>query len=321
MPELNQLLEGLPDNHIQSLEWFWAKRGQRVTWASMKEVAEQGDGYRLSGAAKGIYKPAYSNFTLSVKTMQEGPYPDKDVEYRPDGSWICQYYQEYQNPDDRDKSAGNRGLVLCMEQQIPVGFMIRRQTKPAAEYDVVGLGLVTAWDQGYFTIEGLSDSGVYSVNRPQNDAAKSRTQLSDLTFEDDTPGIYQDNRDFQLRAVALRRGQSAFRNKLLISYNAKCCISGCDIAAALEAAHIAPYLGAHSNIVTNGLLLRSDLHTLFDLGLVAIDQEFRVRLGPELMTSEQYSLFANEKISLPECVADYPDTLALRNHFTWSGFE
>ena len=71
--------------------------------------------------------------------------------------------------------------------------------------------------------------------------------------------------------IVLRQGQGAFRDSLLEAYGCRCAISGCDVPEALEAAHIIPYKGEHTNVVVNGLLLRADLHTLFDLGLIAID--------------------------------------------------
>src|ERR1700722_13744752 len=41
----------------------------------------------------------------------------------------------------------------------------------------------------------------------------------------------------------------------------------------LEAAHITPYMGASTNSLLNGLLLRADIHTLFNLGLISIDPD------------------------------------------------
>ncbi|MDI1273931.1 HNH endonuclease signature motif containing protein [Polaromonas sp.] len=73
-----------------------------------------------------------------------------------------------------------------------------------------------------------------------------------------------------LKAIKLRRGQSQFRKKLVKRYG-RCVVSGCELLDLLEAAHIHPYLGEKDNHIQNGLLLRADLHTLFDLHLMAID--------------------------------------------------
>jgi hypothetical protein len=54
-------------------------------------------------------------------------------------------------------------------------------------------------------------------------------------------------------------------------YGATCQISGCALRDLVEAAHVSPYALSNNNGEGNGLLLRSDLHTLFDLGLLGIE--------------------------------------------------
>lgn len=319
MPEILDAIEGLSNVHLAALRWFEDRRGERVSWAEMKELADQ-KGVRLSTAAKGIYKPSYTDFALSVRTVQDGPYPDREVQHRPDGSWVCQYFQENSDPSLRDNYYTNRGLMLCMEQNIPVGFLIKRKSKPGVEYDVLGLGFVTSWDDGYFTIEGLSSAGEYENARPADDAAKCRLSLLSEPLTGEIPDTYEDRRDFQVRSVATRRGQASFRNGLLTAYDSKCCLSGCDVPAALEAAHIAPYMGDHSNRLSNGLLLRADLHTLFDLGLLSFDENYRALLAPELKISSQYSDLSQRQVNLPKAKGDQPDRMALLDHRSWSGF-
>jgi predicted restriction endonuclease len=58
---------------------------------------------------------------------------------------------------------------------------------------------------------------------------------------------------------------------LLKAYGGKCAVTGCNAAWALEAAHLIPYSGPSTSDVSNGLLLRSDIHTLFDLDLLGVD--------------------------------------------------
>lgn len=82
-----------------------------------------------------------------------------------------------------------------------------------------------------------------------------------------------DARKRALRAIVLRQGQGTFRRKLLEVYGGTCCITGCAFEQVLEAAHIQPYRGEHTNAVENGLLLRADVHTLFDLYLLWIDRK------------------------------------------------
>ncbi|MFO0713625.1 MAG: HNH endonuclease signature motif containing protein [Sandaracinus sp.] len=67
-----------------------------------------------------------------------------------------------------------------------------------------------------------------------------------------------------------RPEQAAFRAKLLAAHDARCVVTGCDAVLALEAAHIRPVGQGGGDGIENGLLLRADLHRLFDAGLITI---------------------------------------------------
>lgn len=128
------------------------------------------------------------------------------------------------------------------------------------------------------------------------------------------PDTVRDGREWVLATIVRRRGQAAFRASLLAAYASTCPITGCKVEALLEAAHIIPYLGATTNHIQNGLPLRADIHTLFDLQLLAIDPEtLTVLLAPTLMSSE-YSKLAGRKIGLPTQVEHSPSREALRTH-------
>lgn len=105
--------------------------------------------------------------------------------------------------------------------------------------------------------------------------------------------------------IVQRRGQPKFRKKLLEAYNNRCAISGCDCPDALKAAHIQPYMGVHTNHTANGILLRSDLHTLLDLGKISISSDFRVivSLGHRRTV---YGKLHNQEIKLPEQKSLWP---------------
>jgi putative restriction endonuclease len=122
-------------------------------------------------------------------------------------------------------------------------------------------------------------------------------------------------RRFEMRAIAMREGQPQFKAALLDAYGAKCAITGCAVQAILEGAHIVPYAagGTASNIVPNGLLLRSDIHTLFDRGLLWVDRDGFVQLGPDLDGSE-YTPLRGRKLCLPEHPAEHPHPDHLAHH-------
>lgn len=78
-----------------------------------------------------------------------------------------------------------------------------------------------------------------------------------------------DTREAVLRSIRARRGQQAFRNSLVRRYGPECMLTGCRLMDVVEAAHIVPYRGDAEHHEGNGLLLRADVHTLFDLFLLS----------------------------------------------------
>lgn len=90
-------------------------------------------------------------------------------------------------------------------------------------------------------------------------------------------------REEVFRQIRARRGQAAFRRALRAQYQDACAISGCEVLDLLEAAHIRPYRGLRDNHPSNGILLRADIHTLFDLEMFAIDpRSLIVHLRPDM---------------------------------------
>lgn len=121
-----------------------------------------------------------------------------------------------------------------------------------------------------------------------------------------------DERERIMREIVQRRGQAEFRIKLLNAYDSKCCVSGCDVSDALEAAHIFPYKGPASNCTENGLLFRADIHTLFDLGLFAIEPETLVVRFAGKLKGSAYAQLEGVKMTIPRSEADRPNSGALR---------
>jgi len=98
-----------------------------------------------------------------------------------------------------------------------------------------------------------------------------------------------DHRKAIKRQIKERRGQQPFRDALRKLYGNRCLVTGCEILAILEAAHIKPYRREEDNHPENGLLLRADIHTLFDLDLLGIEPErLGVELHPNLAKDNEY---------------------------------
>lgn len=118
------------------------------------------------------------------------------------------------------------------------------------------------------------------------------------------------------REVRDRPGQLNFRRTLRHAYSNRCCISKCTIPEVLESAHIDPYLGDASDHIQNGLLLRADLHTLFDRHLIAIDPDtHRIHVATSVQADPAYAALHHTPLQLPHGPASHPDTAALRRHW------
>ncbi len=115
-----------------------------------------------------------------------------------------------------------------------------------------------------------------------------------------------------------RRGQGTFRLRLLNAYRQQCAVTGEHAVPVLEAAHIQPYLGPASNHPQNGIVLRSDLHRLYDTGYVTVTPDLHLevssRLRDEFKNGRHYYEMAGRKIHVPRDHRLVPSPQALEWH-------
>lgn len=129
------------------------------------------------------------------------------------------------------------------------------------------------------------------------------------------PTDLTDSRTRVEASIVRRRGQSEFRKQLLRAYQHRCAVTACSLHEILEAAHIHPYMGDETNVVSNGLLLRTDIHTLYDLGLLWVNPaDLRIEISEALRDSE-YVSFEGRSLNLPKNHAEHPSRLALEFRF------
>jgi predicted restriction endonuclease len=128
------------------------------------------------------------------------------------------------------------------------------------------------------------------------------------------PASIADGRERVIASIVRRQGQPAFRKRLLAAYGGRCAITGCTVEAILEAAHIAPYKGSETNRACNGLLLRADWHTLFDLLLVGVHAPTMTLLISPRLAGSEYEKYRGKKIQLPKDPACHPSRKALEHH-------
>jgi putative restriction endonuclease len=138
----------------------------------------------------------------------------------------------------------------------------------------------------------------YVARRDRHAADVLKTWLAErsLTLADDDADVTDaadvlDEREHRHYGIRLRRGRKVLRSELIRRYGLRCMISGCEVGALLEAACIPPHSAPKFNNPTNALLLRSDLHTLFDLNLIAVDPERLVAAVHPDLTDAYYRQF------------------------------
>lgn len=166
------------------------------------------------------------------------------------------------------------------------------------------------------TYDTLSEAGIHLWNEVQD-------RLIDLSERSTNPGpalsAVTRDRFGTPQLVFPRLGQGTFRILVTDAYQRRCAMTGEKTLPVLEAAHIRPYANEGLHEISNGLLLRSDLHTLFDRGYLGIDpDDLRVLVSPRI--KEQYSNgrhyyeLQGQPISLPVDAAFTPSRENLIYH-------
>ena len=305
MASLSTILEHLAPAHRAALQWFRDFEGQEVEWPKPLP-----DGSFIVNKAKGIHKPKGIPYAVSVRQSLNSPYADHEPVTHADGSWTYRYFQEQHDPAERDRQFTNRALLACRDDGIPVGVLRQVKPKPKPRYRVLGLAYVLDWRDGYFELRSpgvdQSSDSVRLIDRVEQ--AIETAAAFDASDREDA-------RRWVDATIVMRQGQPAFRKDLLEAYERRCALSNCPVEEVLEAAHILGYKGPQTNHVKNGLLLRADLHTLYDRKLIAIDPKtYTVSIAPELKNSE-YAALAGQPLRLPNDPQHHPSHDALLMHW------
>jgi hypothetical protein len=284
----------------QAMIWFLQHAQLEVPWSGL----QLDDGTRLATAAKGIYKPAGTEYALSISQRLRSPYEDQLDQLLEVGAGQARYHQEGPPTSDAPHpSFTNRGLIRCMEDGVPVGVLAQISRAPTV-YRVLGIAQVVAWEEGAFVLQATGST-------------EGGGKLASPPVEPWQPPE-GDSRERARREVIRRRGQPEFRAKLLRAYRGRCAVTGSDAPQALEAAHITRYLGPESHDLQNGLLLRADIHSLFDLGLLAIDSQRMTCLIDPSLAGTAYAGLQGDKLHLPRQPHERPSATALDEHRRWA---
>ena len=124
----------------------------------------------------------------------------------------------------------------------------------------------------------------------------------------------------------VRSGQGAFRVLITDAYTRRCSISGERTLPVLEAAHIKPYEKSGPHYISNGLLLRADIHKLFDKGYLTITNRFKIELSRKIKEEfengkEYYRYHGKDIFHIPSREIDRPgiDFIDWHNNNVYKG--
>jgi hypothetical protein len=265
-------------------------------------------GVFLATQAAGIHKPDFSDYVLSIRSSTgKGAtelYSDKEPVFEKDGSWTYLYRHEIRGDTDPTTIWRNKALLKNMQDVVPVAVFLQRNI---GRYQILGIAYVTDYNPktGYFFLMGTS--------------VVSDHLYAELGASAESLDIDADTRKFQETRQAVRQGQGKFRLDLLDAYSSRCAATNYDVSEGLEAAHIRPYRGAHTNETRNGILLRADIHNLFDYGIVGVDPEAMKVVLNQRARESKYASLLGQQLRLPDDPKCQPDRELLLRHLKLHG--
>jgi hypothetical protein len=152
---------------------------------------------------------------------------------------------------------------------------------------------------------------LYELLQPRGVAPAERSD-DQVNFN---PDDLEEARQRIASSVASRQGQGEFRRIVLRAYKNRCAVTGCDVEYVLQAAHLFPHTGPRSNFCSNGILLRADIHDLFDRNFLCIDLILNIIRISNVLKKTAYTDLDGLRPHLPDNPAESPHPKALQYRF------
>ncbi len=201
-------------------------------------------------------------------------------------------------------------MMNNLRDGVPVAVYVRY---PGIGYINYGLAYVERYDSltDMFTLHGPVSAEASNVDFCSVVPYEQLTEEEKRIFRDADDG---DERKKVLAEQVRREKQGEFRRALMNAYSGSCAATGVDVPEVLQAAHIDPYRGKKSQIVTNGMLLRADIHLLYDAHLLTVLPENNIiRVNKQFIRSF-YGQFNGQSIAVPEDPLLRPNDELLEMH-------
>ena len=291
--------------------------GRRVSAAFLKRTADFIPGIeRFHNLITGIFKPAWSDYALSIVIKLASPYDHKDeVIFLEDGRWLMTYSPRSGGLNVPD----NRALVKCMIDRIPLAVFKqmteKRDRQYGSTYMVLGLGLVASYDPSadVFIVESVDQPSLEEVTGViVDEETRYEVQLYAKLTNEFQPFVEEARTTY---TVSAPKREGAFRHLVLKEYDFCCavCETKFHLASLIEAnaAHIVPKHKKGTDDPRNGLALCRTHHWAFDAGIFSLDDDYRILLSSRVRQAETKNF---ELMSLAEQRIILPPNSILRPH-------
>ncbi len=242
---------------------------------------------RIHPLIEGIYKPAGSEYALSIASMKVNPYKAK-LTYLSDGRWTIKYSPKAGGKD----LAVNKGLFLCMQDKEPVIVLEQLSTKTSkkgTQYRLMGLGLIDSYDpaQDLFTIQHVDFATLEKVSNGVEEEIIVASELCANTLEPFTPFAKEDKAIYK---VSAQKRSKAFKDVVLEQYDFSCAVTNTKYRSnslvEAQAAHIIPRSLQGSDDPRNGIALSHTAHWAFDKGMFSISDQYEILVHPKAKNAD-----------------------------------
>ena len=168
-------------------------------------------------------------------------------------------------------------------------------------------------------VQGKSYDTDTSIGRNLIQQVEERLKMetgNDSSFEK----VSEDTKRYGASQISYPRlGQGAFRVMVTDAYHRRCAISGEKTLPVLEASHIKPFVQEGPNKTSNGLLLRRDIHTLFDRGYITVTDNYRIEVSKRIKQDygngrDYYAYHGEELKEIPDTIYERPSKEFLQWH-------
>ena len=315
----------VPSEFLPAWQWYQSMEGQLIPRLPMGDDSPAELPIKIAEQS-GIHSPSEDDieggwhndrkYAVTVHTSNGKRYNDKNLITRPDGTWLLEYAAQKTEEGRERQRDHNQPLLNCLEDGVPVGVLLGQSGRG---YRVLGLAFVERYDvrNGFFTLHG-----------PVNEATERQRLFSMLISDSLSPADWTKLQELQRIALmdgdervktlvrkAKRDQQAKFRNDVFSAYEGRCAASGTGVEDILQAAHIDDFRGKISQIVQNGILLRVDIHMLYDANLLGIEPESHRIVLSNAVNLEPYEYLSDKRLRLPKDPSKQPDDELLEIHF------